>query len=347
LTFKNGIIKEDKSMKKFSLKKLPLITILVAVILAIGLILFVGKFSKKADFSGISPWSKEIIIESQDIDQDNDGLANWQEDLYKTDSNNPDTDGDGYLDGEEINLGRNPLVKAPGDEVFLYPLPLGEKYNITQRLLQDSTISLFNSYLVNKADYLKEHPEITDPTQFLASVPKSIQRELINKAIYDNFSYVMGKSQEILNQFPEIFNMTISDQEINILQNDSKEAMQIYLSNLSSLINSEDFFWEKNGTEALAEAFKTSNFSKLDEIIKLNDFKIDQTKKIPVPSSLKEIHKQALKTAILARNIFVSIRDMENDPIKAFLFTQKTEEVFNNWLNLSKQISDLIKKYGE
>jgi hypothetical protein len=334
-------------MKKFSLKKLPLITILVAVILAIGLILFVGKYSKKTALSQLSLWSKEITVESQNRDNDNDGLTNWQEDLYKTDPNNPDTDGDGYSDGEEINSGRNPLVKAPGDMVFLYPLPLGEKYNITQHIFQDNAVSLLNSYLLHKSEYLKDHPEITDPTQFLASVPQSIQRELINKAIYDNFSYIMGKSGEIFSQFPEIFNMTISDQEINILQDNSKEAIQIYLSKLSSFINSDDFFFQKNGFDALSEAIKTNDFSKLNEIIKLNDSKIDQMKEIPVPSSLKEMHKQALKTAILARNIFISIQDLENDPVKAFLFSQKIDEVFNNWLNLSKEISDLIKKYEE
>lgn len=37
-------------------------------------------------------------------DDDNDGLSNKDEDAIGTDSNNPDTDGDGLLDGEEIGL---------------------------------------------------------------------------------------------------------------------------------------------------------------------------------------------------------------------------------------------------
>ncbi len=35
-------------------------------------------------------------------DSDNDGLNDSDEDIYKTDKNNRDADGDGYLDGEEI-----------------------------------------------------------------------------------------------------------------------------------------------------------------------------------------------------------------------------------------------------
>ena len=106
---------------KLFMKKLPLISILVAVFLAIGLILFIGTYSKKGVFS------RTALIESQDKDSDNDGLKDWEEELYKTSPYDPDTDGDGYLDGEEINSGHNPLVKAPGDDVFLYPLPLGDR----------------------------------------------------------------------------------------------------------------------------------------------------------------------------------------------------------------------------
>ncbi|HPL93386.1 MAG TPA: hypothetical protein PLB38_03840 [bacterium] len=45
----------------------------------------------------------------QFCDNDNDGLLNYQEVKYKTDSNNPDSDHDGYLDGEEILKAYNPL----------------------------------------------------------------------------------------------------------------------------------------------------------------------------------------------------------------------------------------------
>ncbi|MFH1461234.1 MAG: hypothetical protein ABIF84_02340, partial [Patescibacteria group bacterium] len=58
-------------------------------------------------------------IKDQEIidDLDNDGLAGWEENLYKTDPNNPDTDGDGYLDGEEIAAGYDPTKPAPDDKL--------------------------------------------------------------------------------------------------------------------------------------------------------------------------------------------------------------------------------------
>lgn len=44
------------------------------------------------------------------IDSDNDGLNDYQEkEIYYTAINNPDTDGDGYKDGEEVLNGYSPL----------------------------------------------------------------------------------------------------------------------------------------------------------------------------------------------------------------------------------------------
>jgi len=43
-----------------------------------------------------------------EIDTDNDGLSDEKEEMYDTDPNNPDTDGDGYLDGDEVKNGYNP-----------------------------------------------------------------------------------------------------------------------------------------------------------------------------------------------------------------------------------------------
>ncbi|MDE1461736.1 prenyltransferase/squalene oxidase repeat-containing protein [Spartinivicinus poritis] len=47
------------------------------------------------------------------LDTDNDLLPDYDEQLFYTDPNNPDTDGDNAGDGEEVADGRNPLVNEP------------------------------------------------------------------------------------------------------------------------------------------------------------------------------------------------------------------------------------------
>jgi hypothetical protein len=54
------------------------------------------------------------------VDTDHDGLTDFQEvHIYHTDLMNPDTDGDGFSDGDEVKNGYNPL--GPGK---LPPLPV-------------------------------------------------------------------------------------------------------------------------------------------------------------------------------------------------------------------------------
>ncbi|MBI5654777.1 fibronectin type III domain-containing protein [Candidatus Uhrbacteria bacterium] len=47
------------------------------------------------------------------LDSDSDGLTDLEEVLFGTDSHNPDTDGDGFLDGNEVYNLYNPFGKAP------------------------------------------------------------------------------------------------------------------------------------------------------------------------------------------------------------------------------------------
>jgi hypothetical protein len=48
-------------------------------------------------------------------DGDQDGLKDWEEALWNTARDNPDSDNDGTPDGEEVKTGRNPAVKGPND----------------------------------------------------------------------------------------------------------------------------------------------------------------------------------------------------------------------------------------
>lgn len=51
-------------------------------------------------------------------DSDSDGSTDDMEEFYGTDKNNPDTDGDGHKDGEEVNHGYDPLL--PGNAKLDY-----------------------------------------------------------------------------------------------------------------------------------------------------------------------------------------------------------------------------------
>lgn len=53
----------------------------------------------------------EAVQVTQDVDTDQDGLTDAREATIGTDPANPDSDGDGYVDGEEVKNGFSPLRK--------------------------------------------------------------------------------------------------------------------------------------------------------------------------------------------------------------------------------------------
>lgn len=69
-----------------------------------------AKEDASADVFGLAPISSEGT--STDEDADNDGLLDYEEQyIYGTDPQNSDTDGDGFLDGDEVTNGYDPLKK--------------------------------------------------------------------------------------------------------------------------------------------------------------------------------------------------------------------------------------------
>lgn len=326
------------------MKKIPLIAIIVGIILIIGGAIFVLKYPDKESL--LSKNSSKISKENLQ-DSDNDGLKDWEEELYRTNSNNPDTDGDGYLDGEEVDSGHNPLIKAPGDKLTFYPLPLGEKYNITEKVLSEEVISsILDSYLAQKGEYINDHPSIYSPETFSALIEQSTLKEMSQRALGDIYPILLEKAQQVIDEIPEIFNLEITDENIKISEDNSPEAIKLYLSRLYSFYNSDIFFLQEQSFNALTLALENQDFSEIDRLIKANDEEIESIKEIAVPSSWKENHKKRLKYSIIIRNIFVSFRDIQSDPFKSQIAHQEFEEVIEKWNALVEETVNLAKNQG-
>lgn len=317
--------------------------IITATILAVILILFIGAYSKREAFSSIDIFGgKEAVIESQNKDTDNDGLKDWQENLYKTDLNNPDTDGDGFLDGEEIVSNHNPLVKSPGDAQTFYPLPLGENYNITNKILSDDNVeTLFAAYLAQKNQYIENNPQITDQEAFVANASQLTIQEMWKRAFGEFYSTLTDQAIAELQKIPSVFEIKVIDGDINISEDNTKDNVQKYINQVSEILYADSFFLKETASDAIIKAFKDDDFSQLDSMIKENDAKIEQAKNISVPSTWKEIHKQGLELTILIRNAYVSLRDIYNDPFKAYVATEKLENIPQSWNDLMGQAIDL------
>ncbi len=178
------------------------------------------------------------------LDSDSDGLKDWEETLWKTDPNNPDTDGDGTEDNLEILANRNPLIAGPNDSLekeieekevnddFLADLDL----NQTDIFAKD----FFSGYVALKqADLLGSEEEkmilqkITDQT--FKTEPK------VNLYSLDNLKITLDSGKDSLQKYSNTFIKILSEipnlRDDNIilkeaLDNDSPESLKEIESNV-------------------------------------------------------------------------------------------------------------------
>lgn len=88
----------------------------------VGFLALIALFSVYSVFNSLSGKSAPFAIIGMqtplpvpDVDADHDGLTNREESYWNTNFKNPDTDGDGFLDGEEVASGHDPLISGPYD----------------------------------------------------------------------------------------------------------------------------------------------------------------------------------------------------------------------------------------
>lgn len=90
-------------------------------------------------------FSAHQVLAAEIVDSDHDGLSDELELKLGTDPQNPDTDGDGYTDGEEVANGYNPLVgdnnQAVGRRVEVDLNTQQMKYYLNDTLIGTAPVS--------------------------------------------------------------------------------------------------------------------------------------------------------------------------------------------------------------
>ena len=235
---------------------------------------------------------KSDISFALDADWDNDGLANREESFWNTDPNNPDTDGDGYLDGEEVASGHDPLKPSPDDLLLM-----GSDINITDRV----------STLLVSGFYAGDLSENADP-------------DIYNKAVTDISNAMITDSLQALDP------SNISTGKI-VTSSDSKDAQEKYLNAIGYIIQEE--LWGHLINEPAVATKKLSNFGAEDPQM-ITDSQIffntkaayykgilEKMSEIPVPPSWLDI--QQLITDVLRQLVLShqSLAQTDEDPVKS------------------------------
>jgi len=233
-------------------------------------------------------------------DSDNDGLKDWQElQIYKSDPCKQDTDGDGFLDGEEVASGYDPTKKAPGDALANAQNPRPLPNNLTEALRQ------------------KLSKQITDNN----IGPLNTNGQVLSAEELKNYPGIEEAVKEIINSQQTIFSPDpIQENQIKIINDNSQAAIQNYASQASAAFP--DMTFKKSETEIFLDAIENNDFTGLDWELQTYQTAYENLKRLTVPADLLQIHKEQLNIISSLIKIFQAIKNINEDPLKANLALQ-------------------------
>ncbi len=244
-------------------------------------------------------------LPTPDVDVDRDGLTNKEESYWNTDFQNPDTDGDGFKDGEEVASGHNPLKPGPDDL-------LNKSKNITANISNLIIGGLYTKDLKPGTDNKKYDKTVSDLSlsvieDFYTSQadPKNISLTFISDSTENQKIYLNAMAKVIkenLLDFPEKLDTSkqLPDQ-VQFFLNKSAQYKKTY-DDLSKM--SVPKSWEFTHKAALSIVNRLA----------LNYFSIGSYNSDPVKSflSLNEV-KQNIQPAIIALLQQVQSKIKENN----------------------------------
>ena len=283
--------------------------------------------------------AKNSTLKSCDvsIDSDCDGLTNAEEKLYGTDPNNPDTDGDGYSDGVEVQSGYDPLKPAPGDKIAS-STPVKQPQISSTTTDKASLTTDFVQELKNYTDSKGANTISSSDLQSLMSA--SITKKTGDEMTWDSLSALVDKTL-IKTTKQDYSELNATEKKARVLQDDTTYITKIaYLieSNLPvQIATTADFKTFGDSFKDHLYSLSTSNpdldyFSDLGDRI---DLFLTQINSIDVPETMLDFH---IKLIGLSKGM-LSMREVnpptKEDPLATMIIFSKAQ-------NLATLLSDLF-----
>jgi len=298
---------------KKSLSFLILATLVVTTIIIIS----IKNKNKEAPLT-ISP--KILATQKTDqilvVDTDEDGLPDWEETLRLSDPKNPDTDGDGTLDGAEIKEGRNPTVASPDDTLKETALPKTDPEKPIYEHYTPGTISdqwsqnLIGNFLnnINNPEFTPEvnqelFTKLVEDVDTITDIKTSFKLESVKTFAFDT---------ELVKEYGNSLAL-INEDYIKKLTETKNEDPKVYLNNITKIYYS---------TAELVMA-------------------------LDVPESLAEIHLEMANNLIKVGEAISTMNNKsQKDPLLALFSIQNYNEAAESQIQMYTAISEYFKDNG-
>ena len=265
-------------------------------------------------------------------DSDNDGLKDWQEiQIYRTDPCNPDTDDDGYLDGEEAASGYDPTIKGPLDALpgtdTKIPRPLPT--NLTKYLSQLLTQQISQG----KIDSFNLQGQVLSAGE-LAKYP-ALQQSIDQISAAGNQLFAPDK---------------IDEAQIKTTNDISRDAVQKYAGETTSAIYPEGSPNPDGPTEPelFLQTMQSGDYSQLDA--GLADYRqiYERLQNLTVPKNLIAFHKEELNIFSSLIKVYQGVRTFNDDPLKSFLAIQTYQATMQQMIGWMTRLDQFMAaNYGK
>lgn len=235
-------------------------------------------------------------------DDDNDGLSNNDEVFWGTDLKNPDTDGDGYLDGEEVAADHDPTIPAPDDK-----LPVDSKSG--QGTLPQNDGLTAGQYFVDDYDLSEERSNLTEKFEGEYGAGNR-SRSLLRK---------FADEQSINAMLPRPSNNLLQEGGLNTAAKISQYL--VVADNRGALAN------EMLYTRAQQDLREDNNSKTMEALISLVQAYRANLEEIEVPAAAVEVHWLLLGYTEALIDTFRQIAMWNNDPARSSVATRQLEVI--------------------
>lgn len=290
-----------------------------SALFAVGIFIFLTSAQQGATNQQGTPSESPLPAASQNpvadstADPDHDGLINAQETLWGTDPSNPDTDGDGYTDGQEVAACHNPLVKAPNDKLS----------NCDPK--KQSTIA--STISANGA------PDAFFPNLPDLSGSKINLTQAYANAVKDSDKSPVTFSQFIANQ-PIITDLPPVNESAFRKEADSVLAVAHYMSvagDISAISDPQRFQLAMNALLTNGDASQFAIFA-----TKVANFE-QSIENLGVPPSATQYNKLLLSYSKLLETTFTQISKYSTDQVKALVALRQLDAIDRQYYPLINQ----------
>lgn len=224
-------------------------------------------------------------------DTDNDGLKDWEEALWGTDPNNPDSDGDETPDGEEIKNERNPLVVGPED---LLSVTGKIQYDENGAPIYLSKTDMFGKDVFANIIALKQAGKLD------AGSIESMAETLAQSVLQDPSNTLYGPA------------------DIIVTENTSEESLKAYGNAVGAVLLRYTSIPQEGELSIVEKALSAEDaeiLKRLDPIIEIYDSVITEMLAIRVPPTMFEVHLTLVNSLAAISQSIRGMQQLISDPI--------------------------------